>query len=216
MPSTPLVGASPSLTLEPLLHRLFTAHVDSVFNVAYRVTWNRADAEDVVQSSFLKVIVNHGQLDDPSRERAWVLQVAYREAIAVLRRRREQPIDPSVLPDSPSADPSPDEAVVLSDLARMISGAFERMTAPERMAVVLRDVEGLAMKEVASVMGLGLSAAKMRVHRGRQTLRILLESEGLRGTHSPLRGDGGGSHRAALTASMSLSTLGRSSGPSPQ
>lgn len=179
VPSTPLKSASESRSAELLLCRLFSAHVDSVFNVAYRVTWNRADAEDVLQSSFLKAVVHHGQLDDPSRERAWVLQVAYREAIAVLRRRRELPIDPTGLPDAPCAAPPPDEAVMISDLARMISEAFERMAAGERMAVVLRDVEGLAMKEVAEVMGLGLSAAKMRVHRGRQSLRILLESEGL-------------------------------------
>lgn len=160
-----------------LIEALFTAHVDPVFNVAHRVLWNRADAEDVVQNTFVKAATRMGQLLDGSRARAWLLQIAYRESIAVLRKRRETPTDPASMPDSPSQERGPADVAVASDLARTIAEAFERMNPDERMAVVLRDVEELPMREVAEVIGIGASAAKMRVSRGRESLRKMLEKE---------------------------------------
>ncbi len=167
-----------------MLHKrveaLFVAHVEAVFNVAYRVVWNRADAEDVVQATFLKAFTRLDQLQDSSRVRPWLLQVAYREAIAVIRRRRETPTDPGVLPESATTAPGPEETSVLSELATELSKALQSLDADERMAVVLRDVEQLSMREVAEVLDIGLSAAKMRVHRGRQSLRVKLESAEVR------------------------------------
>jgi len=156
---------------------LFVANLDAVFNVAHRVLWNRADAEDVVQNTFVKAATRLDQLLDGSRARAWLLQIAYRESITVLRKRRETPTDPASLPDTPSAERGPAEAVVASDLARTIASAFERMNPDERMAVVLRDVEELPIRDVADVIGIGVSAAKMRVSRGRESLRKMLEKE---------------------------------------
>lgn len=155
---------------------LFVAQVDAVFNVAYRVLWNRTDAEDVVQATFLKAFTRLDQLQDASRVRPWLLQVAYREAITVIRRRKEMPTDPDVLPDVVSAMPGPEDVSVLSELAAELSKALQSLDEDERIAVVLRDVEQLSMREVAEVLDIGLSAAKMRVHRGRQSLRVKLEA----------------------------------------
>lgn len=176
------IGAknSLSLTLHARVETLFVAHIDAVFNVAYRVLWNRADAEDVVQATFVKAFTRLDQLADEQRSRPWLLQVAYREAIAVIRRRRDVPVDPSTLPEGVSAANGPEEQALLSDLARELSNALAQIDADERLAVVLRDVEQLAMRDVAEVLGVGLSAAKMRVHRGRQSLRVLLNSSELR------------------------------------
>ncbi len=158
---------------------LFVAHVSAVFNVAYRVLWNRSDAEDVVQATFVKALTRLDQLNDTTRSRPWLLQVAYRESIAVVRKRRELPLDPIDLPESNSLDLGPEESAVLSEVAAELSQALGRLDDDERMALVLRDVEGLPMRDVADVLGIGLSAAKMRVHRGRQSLRLLLHASGI-------------------------------------
>lgn len=161
--------------LETRIEELFLAHVDAVFNVAHRVLWNRADAEDVVQATFVKAFTRLGQLNNADRVRPWLLQVGYREAISVLRRRRDIPVDPHDAPEHASQAPGPEQRAVLSSIADELSRALEDLNRDERMAVVLRDVEELSMREVAEVLGIGVSAAKMRVHRGRQSLRISLE-----------------------------------------
>lgn len=158
---------------------LFTQNVDAVFNVAYRVLWRRADAEDVVQQTFLKVLLRLDQLQDSARVRPWLLQIAYREAISVLRSRRDLPTDPTKLPETEEPGAGPADLVVLSDVARTVQGALDAMDPDERLAVVLRDVEQLPMRDVAEVLGIGLSAAKMRVHRGRASLRLAMSGKGV-------------------------------------
>jgi len=159
------------------LEGLFTTNVESVFNVAHRVLWNRSDAEDVVQNTFVKAVTRLDQLRDQSRARPWLLQIAYRESISALRKRREIPVDPTTLPDPPSPDRGPADLAVAADLVAILADALRRMPPDERLALVLRDIEELPMKEVANVIGTGLSAAKMRVSRGRATLRSMLDKE---------------------------------------
>ncbi|MDH4278980.1 MAG: sigma-70 family RNA polymerase sigma factor [Acidimicrobiia bacterium] len=162
-----------------LVEELFVIHVDAVFNVAYRVVWSRPDAEDVVQATFIKAFTRLDQLKDRDRIRPWLLQVAYREAITVIRRRRDVPVDPAEFPERRATGPGPDDVAVAADVASALGRALASLSEGERMAVVLRDVEQLPMREVATVMGIGRSAAKMRVHRGRQALRSRLEGQDL-------------------------------------
>lgn len=159
------------------LEQLFVAHVDAVFNVAHRVLWNRGDAEDVVQNTFVKAAIGLAGLRDLGRARSWLLQITYRESIAVLRHRRDVPTDPVSFGDLSATGRGPAELAVASDLAEIVAEALSRMRPDERMAVLLRDIEELPMREVALVMDVGLSAAKMRVQRGRGALRVLLEKE---------------------------------------
>lgn len=160
---------------------LFHAHVDAVYNVAFRVVWNAADAEDVVQSTFVKAITRGLQLRDRARERPWLLQIAYREALAVLRRRRDVPVAPELMPEAASEATGPESVAVATDVAQIVERAMGGLNTDERAAVVLRDVEGLSMADVAEVLGVGLSAAKMRVHRGRASLRVSLMDGGVDG-----------------------------------
>lgn len=170
----------PSRPVLAWVEELFRAHVDGVFNVAFRVLWNRADAEDVVQATFVKAFVRIDQLRDPGKARGWLLQVAYRESIGVLRHRRDVPVDPTDLPIAVCDDPTPADLAAASVVAVELSRALQRLSPDERIAVILRDVEDLPMRGVAEVLGVGVSAAKMRVHRGRQRLRVLLDGSEVR------------------------------------
>ncbi len=154
------------------LAELFHDNVDAAFNVAYRLVWNRADAHDVVQSAFVKAARARHQLLDPARARGWLLSITYREALMVLRSRRDVPTDPVELADRGGLAPDPADVSLAGELAEIIRDAIDRLPDGVRTALVLRDVEEVPMAEVADVLGIGLSAAKMRVARAREMLRI--------------------------------------------
>lgn len=156
------------------LGALFEPNVDAAFNVAYRLVWNRADAQDVVQNAFVKAVRASGQLVDLSRARSWLLSITYREALMMLRARRDVPTDPMSLPERPSPLDDPEEAALRRDLALVVQRAIDRLPDALRVAFVLRDVEELPMNEVAEVLEIGVSAAKMRVARARDALRTAL------------------------------------------
>jgi RNA polymerase sigma factor (sigma-70 family) len=152
---------------------LFEANVEAVFNVACRITWNRDDAYDVIQETFVKAWLRRHQLIDFTRARGWVLSIAYREALAVLRKRTDIPTDPALLPERGYQD-DPGDHLINDDVARMLHAAINELPVLLRSAVILRDVEELPIAEVATVLGIGQSAAKMRVARAREQLRITL------------------------------------------
>jgi len=169
-------SAEPRQTEEELfwLVKLFEANVEAAFNVAYRLVWNRADAQDVVQNAFVKAARGHEQLRDATKARGWLLRITYREALMVLRTRRDVPTDPSDLPERTNLDLDPAGLVVRAEMADIIQGAIDRLPEALRTAFVLRDVEELPMHDVADVLDIGLSAAKMRVARARELLRTML------------------------------------------
>lgn len=113
------------------LTELFVDHADSVHSVAYRLLWNRADAEDVVSATFLQAFVHLDELRDADRARPWLLRIAYHQALTVLRRRRDVPVDPlSLAHHTRGGDPS--DAVIAADLALFIRRAIEAL--PRRCA----------------------------------------------------------------------------------
>ena len=153
---------------------LFEANADSVFHVAWRILWSVPDAEDVTQTTFVRAFTRLDQLRDRGRARPWLLQIAYHSALEVLRRRRDVPTDPSELPDRPSPDDT-ERIVDRRAAVAVLQVAIDELPGTLRLAFVLRDIEGLSMIEVADTLGIGESAAKMRVARAREQLRVSLE-----------------------------------------
>ena len=164
-------------TVEGRLERiveLFELHADSVFHVAWRIVWSVPDAEDVTQITFVRAFTRLDQLRDAGRARPWLLQIAYHSALEVLRRRRDVPTDPSELPDRPTAHDT-EQIVDRRATLTLLQEAVDALPGTLRLAFVLRDIEGLSMIEVAETLGVGESAAKMRVARAREQLRLRLE-----------------------------------------
>ena len=107
-----MVSSTIERTLLERIETLFNKHVDAVYNVAYRVLWNRDDAQDVTQATFVKAFLRLDQLQDESKVRAWLLQVGYREAITVIRRRRDVPTDPLDMPPQKSEAKGPEDCLL--------------------------------------------------------------------------------------------------------
>ncbi len=172
-PPPSLAGAGDAEWLEDI----FRSDSAGVYTIARRVLGNDADSEDVTQTSFIRAFTARSSLRDPHRTRPWLFRIAYREAIAVLRRRRELPTSPAVMVQRLDPEPGPEASAVATETALRVRQAIESLPAGLAAAVVLRDLQGLPMAEVAQVLGVGVSAAKMRVHRARTRLKVALHAE---------------------------------------
>ncbi len=160
---------------------LVAANSDRVFGALRRFGLDQAEADEVSQEVFLRAWRGLPGFEQRSRFSTWLYRIAFNEAQRRLSRRRPSPVavdpegpDPiASLPDAPEQRP---EALALDDeLMRALEMALMQLPADWRMAVVLRDIEGLSTEEAAAVVGIGPAAFKSRLHRGRMRLRELIE-----------------------------------------
>jgi len=161
---------------------LVERHGRAVFRLAYRMTGNTHDAEDVVQEAFLKVHRQLHRFEDRSAFSSWLHRIASNCAYDVLRRRarrRDQPLaatpdEPSPLETIPSDAPAPDRAVHAGEITERVGAAMARLSAQERAAFALRHYEGRSMREIGELLGLEEQAAKHSVFRAVRKLRAAL------------------------------------------
>ena len=157
-----------------------------VFAVARRIVGNQHDAEDVTQQTFLSVMDHLGDFREESSVATWILRIATNHALKVLRKRRGLPtvsLDTLVGDgeDSYAALPHPefiaqwrDEPARLAqqrEVRQLIEAALAELPEKYRVVFVLRDVEGLSVKETAEVLGLTEANVKVRLLRARLDLR---------------------------------------------
>jgi RNA polymerase sigma-70 factor (ECF subfamily) len=158
---------------------LVERHSRMVFRMAYRMTGNEQDAEDVVQETFLKAYRGMDRFDSRASFSTWVFRIASNCAIDLLRKRKRRPEAPAFAdgPDGPgasSADPSPQDAAQGSEIGRRVNGALAALTPQERTAFVLRHFEGQPIEEIARLLGVRANAAKQTVFRAVRKLRLEL------------------------------------------
>jgi RNA polymerase sigma-70 factor (ECF subfamily) len=170
----------PAADKQEAFRELVERHSRMVFRVAYRITGNAQDAEDVVQEAFLKAYRGFNRFDARASFATWVFRIAANCAVDLLRSRRRHPESPRALdgPDGPapaSFDPSPEAVCAGSEVGRRLSEALAELTPQERAAFVLRHFEGQPIGEIARALGLRGNAAKQAVFRAVRKLRLRLE-----------------------------------------
>ena len=151
---------------------------DTYVRFAARMLGSRADADDVLQSAFLRAYRNLGACRDPERFGAWLSQIVVNECrtFASRRARRERRFAADdgaldgVVADAPFGIPADGET-----LREEVARALAALVPEQREAFVLKHVEELSYDEMAEVTGVGVSALKMRVKRACERLRELLE-----------------------------------------
>ena len=173
--------------------RLVERHSRDVFRLAYRMTRNEHDAEDVVQEAFLRAYRNVDRFEQRSNFGSWIYRIAANCAYDSLRardRRQENAFsapsdDPSdgPAPELPSQAPTPDRLVFGGEVRRRVHLAMRRMSALEKSAFTLRHFEGLSIEEIGRALDLDASAAKQSVFRAVRKVREALGRDpGLRPT----------------------------------
>jgi RNA polymerase sigma-70 factor, ECF subfamily len=152
---------------------LFVRHAGRVLGLAQRMLGGTDEADDLVQDSFVQALGRLERLDNPQAFSAWLTTLVIHMAQKRLRRRRmlarlglrpSEPIDPDALiaPNTP-----PDVAVELSAIYSVLS----TLRAEERIALVLRRIEGMELVEVAEHMRLSLATVKRRLAAAESQVR---------------------------------------------
>lgn len=160
--------------------QLFDTYSDKLYRLAAGLLQDDAEAESVVQDSFLRLIEHLDRFEGRSKVGTWLYRVAYNASMDQLRKRRpflplasemddEGPLpSPTILTDWRNVpERRLTEAEVSAELNRAISTLPEKL----RAIFILYEVEGLSHAESAEVLDISISAAKVRLHRARLALR---------------------------------------------
>jgi RNA polymerase sigma-70 factor (ECF subfamily) len=165
---------------EEAFQALVEQHARAAFRLAYRITGNEQDAEDVVQESFLKAYRQLGRFEARAHFGTWLHRIVANCALDLLRarhaRRDATPADgaETLLARQTTAMPGPDRVAASGELARRIETALADLTPLERAAFALRHHEGRSIAEIGKTLGLGTSATKHSVFRAVRKLRAAL------------------------------------------
>ena len=156
----------------------FTALVERqsrfVFRVAYAVLLNAADAEDVLQETFLKLYRNRGW-QNIKNERAFLARVAWRIAVDHRQRTAQSADSPYTteddLSDAPSPQPGPEQTLLAADRHAVVHSMVDTLPEELRVPLVLSAVDELNSCEIGRVLGVPEGTVRTRLQRARQLLR---------------------------------------------
>jgi RNA polymerase sigma-70 factor, ECF subfamily len=158
---------------------LVARHSQSVFRVAYRITGDEADAEEVVQEAFLRGYQKLESFESRSEFGTWIYRIAVNGALNMMTKRKVEathqiaedadPRQHQVQVADTAADP---ERLLLSqEIEALQARAMQTLTATERTAFVLRHMEARSTEEIAAALHIAPNAAKQAVFRAVQKLR---------------------------------------------
>ena len=153
---------------------LVKRYQDTYVRFAVRMLGNRDDADDALQSAFVRGFRALGSCKDPSRFSAWLYQIVINECRTLVARRARRDRRFVRDEDELHARPAPTVPGQVGDLEE-IQRALDRLDAEQREAFVLKHVEELSYEEMAALTGANVSALKMRVKRACDRLRQLLD-----------------------------------------
>jgi RNA polymerase sigma-70 factor (ECF subfamily) len=169
---------------------LVQRHSRSVFRLAFRMLGNEADAEDVVQETFMRAYRQLDSYESRCAFNTWLYRIAANYALDLLRARKRNVFrqtsssedgELNVLESVASAEPGQDRVLYGSQVRQRLDAALGELSDQERTAFLLRHFEGQSIEEIGQVLGTAASATKNSIFRAVRKLRAALE---------PVVGDG--------------------------
>jgi len=163
--------------IPPSWEELVRDHGGRVYRLAYRLTGNRPDAEDLTQDVFVRVFRSLHRFQ-PGTFEGWLHRITTNLFLDGARRRQKIRFDG--LADGsaerlPSAFPGPSDQLADADLDHDVAAALAALPPEFRAAVVLCDIEGLSYEEISAVLDVKIGTVRSRIHRGRAQLRAALD-----------------------------------------
>ncbi|TKA10647.1 RNA polymerase sigma factor SigE [Actinacidiphila oryziradicis] len=161
----------------PSWEEIVSTHSARVYRLAYRLTGNQHDAEDLTQEVFVRVFRSLSTYT-PGTFEGWLHRITTNLFLDMVRRRQRIRFD--ALGDDaaerlPSREPSPAQHFNDTHFDADVQQALDTLAPEFRAAVVLCDIEGLSYEEIAATLGVKLGTVRSRIHRGRSHLRKALE-----------------------------------------
>ena len=161
-------------------------HYASVYRLARLLMDGDADAEDVLQQTFLAAWKGAARFRAEATVRTWLLVIARHAALRTRQRHAREPIEATSLDDlglqAGWGGPDPEALAMTAERRDLLEAAFERLTPEDREVITLRDLEGLSGEDTAAVLGVSVTAMKSRLHRARMGLAVRVKGEVSRAT----------------------------------
>lgn len=168
---------------EGAYEELVRLHGPRMLAVAARYLPRPGDAEDALQEAFGDVVRAIGRFKRASSLETWLHRVVVNRALMQLRRRRRKPVvalEESAL-EGGAASPwrggppaSAHDVVATTEMRRIVRSSVDALSEAHRSVLLLRDVEALPLRDIASLLDVGLSTVKTRLHRARHALQRVL------------------------------------------
>ncbi len=156
---------------------LVAEHADGVYRLAYRLSGNQHDAEDLTQETFMRVFRSLDKYQAGTFE-GWLHRITTNLFLDMVRHRSRVRME--ALPEDydrvPGTDMTPEQAYNVANLDPVLQAALDNLGPDFRVAVVLCDVVGMSYDEIADTLGVKLGTVRSRIHRGRSQLRAALEA----------------------------------------
>jgi RNA polymerase sigma-70 factor (ECF subfamily) len=158
--------------------RFVQANLRRIFLLIYRIVGNVDDAQDLTQETFIKALQRQSQLKDLDRAAQWLSRIASNTAIDFLRRNKKCAFtDVSELPEGgAAAGDSPEQLLLRGERKLQLDGGLAALTARERMALLLRDVEDMPAEEVARQMNCSMATVRSHIANARIKFKRYLEA----------------------------------------
>ena len=190
----------------PSWEEVVRTHSARVYRLAYRLTGDRHDAEDLTQEVFVRVFRSLSSYT-PGTFEGWLHRITTNLFLDSVRRKskiRFEGLADDAAERLPGREPTPAQVYFDTHLDADIEGALAALAPEFRAAVVLCDIEGLSYEEIAATLGVKLGTVRSRIHRGRSQLRTALAH---RAPHDQAQND--------RTSGPGSARFGQSSPPSP-
>ena len=150
-------------------------HIDSLYGAALRLTRNPADAEDLVQESYVKAFRFADQFKPGTNLKAWLHTILHNTFLNMRRHAKRDPVDVDSeqveqAPARPADGQTPEDILMRGSLGADLQSAVDALPETFRQAVWLRDVEEFSYKEIADILNVAAGTVMSRISRGRRLL----------------------------------------------
>jgi RNA polymerase sigma factor (sigma-70 family) len=166
----------------PTWDEVVREHSGRVYRLAFRLTGNRHDAEDLTQEVFVRVFRSLSRYT-PGTFEGWLHRITTNLFLDMARRRqriRFEGLGEDAADRLRGREPTPERVFEERSLDADVQAALDALAPEYRAAVVLCDIEGLSYEEIAATLGVKLGTVRSRIHRGRAQLRAALAHRGPR------------------------------------
>jgi RNA polymerase sigma-70 factor (ECF subfamily) len=175
VPEQPAAGEPAAPWVAPTWEQVVREHSARVYRLAYRLSGNAQDAEDLTQETFVRVFRSLADYQ-PGTFEGWLHRITTNLFLDMVRRRQRIRFD--ALPEDterlPGSAPGPEQVYAANHLDPQVQAALAALSPEFRVPVVLCDIEGLTYEEIGATLGIKLGTVRSRIHRGRVQLREAL------------------------------------------